>query len=205
MMRFLLAMALVFTAFAAPLAPAHAQRYQIQPGDVLRVEVLEDSTLNRDVSVLPDGRIAFPLVGTLAVAGRTIDQVNAELSQALAPNFAVPPSVFISVAGIRAPGAPGVAAPAPTISVFVIGEVNSPGPREVAPGTTILQFLSQTGGLTRFAATKRIQLRRFDPNGGREHVFNIDYRALERGSAFSGPVVLRDGDVILVPERKLFE
>jgi polysaccharide biosynthesis/export protein len=202
-MRILYAVAVAVAGLVAFAADALAQQgYQIQRGDVLRVEVLEDSSLNRDVPVLPDGRIAFPLVGTLSVAGRTIDQVNAELSQALAPNFAVPPSVFVSVAGLRAPG---VAAPERTITVFVMGEVGSPGPREIRPGTTILQFLSQTGGLTRFAATRRIQLRRTDPSSGRETVYKIDYRALERGGALAQPVVLSEGDIILVPERRLFE
>ncbi len=205
MKRILLAVALVWIGLLSTLTPAEAQGYQIRPGDVLRVEVLEDSTLNRDVAVLPDGRIAFPLVGTLPVAGRTLDQINADLAQALAPNFAVPPSVFVSVAGLRGADAPGAVAAEPTITVYVMGEVNNIGPREVAPGTNILQFLSQTGGLTRFAATKRIQLRRFDPHGGQERVYTINYRALERGGIFRGPVILREGDVILVPERRLFE
>jgi polysaccharide export outer membrane protein len=180
------------------IAPAEAQGYQVQPGDVLRVDVLEDPDLSRTALVLPDGRIAFPLVGTIPVAGRTLDQINATIAAALAPNFAVPPSVFTSLASLTE-------RQAPTITVYVLGEVGDAGPREVAPGTNILQFLSQTGGLTRFAATKRVQLRRFDPSGGREHVFTINYRALERGGAFTGPVILRDGDVILVPERRLFE
>ncbi len=202
-MRIFLAMALAVVGYAAVAIEAVAQQgYQIQRGDVLRVEVLEDSSLNREVPVLPDGRIAFPLVGTLSVAGRTIDQINAELSQALAPNFAVPPSVFVSIAGLRGPGE---LAPERTIRVYVMGEVGSPGPREVRPGTSILQFLSQTGGLTRFAATKRIQLRRVDQATGQEMVYAIDYRALERGGRLAQPVILREGDVILVPERRLFE
>lgn len=202
-MRILQVMAVALGCLVALVTGAQAQQsYQLQRGDVLRVEVLEDSSLNREVAVLPDGRIAFPLIGTLPVAGRTIDQVNADLAQALAPNFAVPPSVFVSIAGLRGPGA---VATARTITVYVMGEVGSPGPREVRPGTTILQFLSQTGGLTRFAATKRIQLRRTDPSSGRETVYKIDYRALERGGALAQPVVLSEGDIILVPERRLFE
>jgi polysaccharide export outer membrane protein len=198
-------MVVALTCLVAMATTALAQGYQVQRGDVLRVEVLEDSSLNRDVAVLPDGRIAFPLIGTLPVAGRTIDQINADLAQALAPNFAVPPSVFVSVSGMRAPAAPGATAPERTITVYVMGEVGTPGPREVRPGTSILQFLSQTGGLTRFAATKRIQLRRTDPSSGQEMVYAIDYRALERGGRLARPVILAEGDVILVPERRLFE
>jgi len=39
---------------------ALAQTYQIRPGDTLRIEVLEDASLNRTVLVAPDGRITIP-------------------------------------------------------------------------------------------------------------------------------------------------
>ena len=50
-----------------------------------------------------------------------------------------------------------------TFPIFVIGQVGSPGQVEVEPGTTLLQAMALAGGLDRFAATKRIQLRRTDP------------------------------------------
>ena len=49
---------------------AVAQGYQLQPGDILRVEVIEDPTLNRDVLIAPDGRFAFPLAGSVQAGGR---------------------------------------------------------------------------------------------------------------------------------------
>jgi polysaccharide biosynthesis/export protein len=132
-MRILQVMAVAVGCLVALATGALAQQgYQIQRGDVLRVEVLEDSTLNRDAPVLPDGRIAFPLVGTLPVAGRTIDQINADLSQALAPNFAVPPSVFVSVPAC-APGAPGVAASEPNHHRLCHGRGRQPRPARGAP------------------------------------------------------------------------
>jgi polysaccharide biosynthesis/export protein len=202
MRRFLLAMTVALLGFVFTMVSAEAQGYRVQPGDVLQVEVLEDPDLSRQALVLPDGRIAFPLIGTLPVAGRTLDQINAALAAALEPNFAVRPSVFTSLASLRPDAEEELD---PTITIYVLGEVPTPGPREVPPGTHVLQLFSDMGGFTRFAATRRVQLRRFDPSGGQEHVFNIDYRALERGSPFSGPVILREGDVILVPERRLFE
>jgi polysaccharide biosynthesis/export protein len=205
--RIVLAMVLTLVGAATGLlAPgaAQAQDYQVRAGDVLRVEVLEDSSLNREALVLPDGRISFPLVGTVPVGGRSLDQVRNALSEALAPNFAVPPSVFVSIARLRDPGPVGPAAAAATIRVYALGEVANPGLREVVPGTTILQFLSQSGGLSRFAATRRIQLRRIDAQG-QERVYPIDYRALQQGAALPNPIVLQEGDVVLVPERRLFE
>ena len=52
--------------------PAEAQGYSIRPGDRLRIEVLEDDSLNRSVLVAPDGRISVPLVGTVVAGGRTL-------------------------------------------------------------------------------------------------------------------------------------
>jgi polysaccharide export outer membrane protein len=75
----------------------------------------------------------------------------------------------------------------------------------VERGTTVLQALALSGGFTRFAATKRIQLRRTDPQTGAQSVYNIDYRAIEQGASSIGGTVLADGDVIIVPERRLFE
>jgi polysaccharide biosynthesis/export protein len=76
---------------------------------------------------------------------------------------------------------------------------------QVPRGTTVLQALALSGGFTRFAATKRIQLRRTDPRSGQQNVFTIDYKAIERGESGIGNSVLADGDVIIVPERRLFE
>jgi polysaccharide biosynthesis/export protein len=179
--------------------------YQIRSGDSLQVEVLEDPGLNRSVLVLPDGSISFPLVGTIPAAGRTIDAVKADLAAALAGNFAAPPNVFVGIGtlAVATPRAARAAGAARTISVFAMGEVNAPGKADVAPGTTVLQFLAQAGGFTRFAAQKRIQLRR-TAKGGAEQIYLFNYDGT--GSAgIAGSTRLQSGDVIVVPQRKLFE
>ena len=177
--------------------------YQIRSGDSLQIEVLEDPALNRSVLVLPDGSINFPLVGTIPAAGRSIDAVKADLSAALAGNFAAAPNVFVGVGTLAAPRAARAAGPARTISVFAMGEVTAPGKADVAPGTTVLQFLAQAGGFTRFAAQKRIQLRRTSKGGAEEiYLFNYDGTGT---SGIAGSTRLQSGDVIVVPQRKLFE
>jgi polysaccharide export outer membrane protein len=187
---------------AASMATAQTD-FRIGPGDTVRIEVLEDPSLNRDVLVLPDGSLSFPLAGALRAGGQTTTQLESALSSALAPNFATNPTVSVSVAGL-APRAP--AAAAKTINVYIMGEVGSGGGLlQVAPGTTVLQALALSGGFSPFAATKRIQLRRTDPQTGQQNVYNINYRAIEQGATNIGNSVLADGDVILVPERRLFE
>ena len=167
-MRFLFATILAL--FAATLS--HAQSYDLEVGDVIAIEVLEDASLNRNALVLPDGNITFPFAGTIRAAGRSVAQVQESLTQALAPNFAAAPTVFVSISELRSPPEP-----ASDITIFVIGEVGAPGQKQLERGTTFLQALASTGGFTPFAATKRIQLRRTDPSSGEEAVFTFNLRA----------------------------
>lgn len=197
-MRFVLALiaALLVIPFTAD--PSLAQDYRLRPGDTVQVEVLEDTTLNRSAMVLPDGQISLPLTGSVRAAGRTLAQIQADLAARLAPNFAEPPTVFVTLATL----AERVVAEPRTIDVFILGAANTPGRVEVAPGTTVLQAIAAAGGLSPFAATKRLQLRRIDKSGG-EKIYRIDYDAIERGAPNTTRLV--DGDVIVVPQRRLFE
>lgn len=191
--------------FAAPMAavtlapPAHAQAsgYLIQPGDVLQVTVLEDETLNQQSLVLPDGRISVPLAGSVQAAGRTVQSIESTIASQLSSNFAVRPNVFVSVVSVEEPLDV-------LFDIFVLGQVANPGPKEIEVGTTLLQGIALGGGLDRFAARKRIQLRRTDASG-QEKLYLFNYDAVERGGAILTMITLREGDVIIVPERRLFE
>lgn len=187
-------------------APALAQDgYRIQPGDVLQIEVLEDPGMNRSALVAPDGRITMPLVGAFNVAGQSVDAVQSDLSSRLAGNFAAPPNVYVSLQQLAAPRATGGAAVANTITVYVMGQVGSPGRIAVEPGTTMLQLIAQIGGFSNFAATKRIQLRRTDKATGTGKTYTFNYKALENGASNDSVMFLKEGDVIIVPTRRLFE
>jgi polysaccharide export outer membrane protein len=200
---FLLILGLAATALA-PATPAQSQEYRIQPGDLLDVTVLEDATLNRRVLVLPDGRISLPLAGTVVAGGQTIEQVQRNVAQRLASNFAVEPNIFIALASLAPEPVPQAPLPPETITVFATGQVLSPGAVQVPPGTTLLQAM----GLIvpdRFAAKNRIQVRRTDPRTGQQRLFVFDFRAVEKGGTLNTALPLQDGDVIVVPERRLFE
>lgn len=176
--------------------------YRIKPGDVVRVEVLEDSSLNRDAIVLPDGRISFPLAGTIKAGGRSVDQVRSDVISKLASNFATEPTVFVSLTQV-APSVGG-AVGASTNTIYILGEVANPGAHEIERGTTMLQALAQVGGFSRFAATKRIQLRRTDKSR-QEKIYNVNYNEILQGKTSIGTTILGAGDVIIVPQRRLFE
>ncbi len=184
-------------------APAQAQDgYKLRPGDVLRIEVVEDAGLSRQALIAPDGRVTLPLAGSVQAAGRTIEAVQADLIARLTPSFAAPPTVFVSIDRLSdrsTGGGGGTRGAGPTIDVYVLGEAGKTGRVEIKPGTTVLQGLAQIGGFTKFAARKRVQVRRGS------QVYTIDYVAIENGASNAGDMVLAAGDVIIVPQRKLFE
>lgn len=180
--------------------------YRIKSGDTLAIEVLEDPSLNRSLLVLPDGSVNFPFVGSVQAGGNTVSQVQQAITSGISGNFASEPTVFVTVSSVTRPLAVGPAAVTgpPTIDIYMLGEVGNPGLTPVKPGTTLLQAVAQSNGFTKFAATKRIQLRRTDTSGIQK-VYTVNYRALQNGATTHRPIVLQDGDIILVPERRLFE
>lgn len=185
---------------------AAAQNYQIRAGDTLRVEVLEDSSLNRSLLVTPDGRISVPTAGNIRAAGLTVETVQRVVTNRLEGNFANTPNVFVSVERLVEPRivAPTPEAPPPVITIYVVGEANKPGKLEVSPDTNVLQMFAVMGGFTNFAAQKRIQLRRTDNRTKSQSIRNLNYKSIEAGGA-GGQILLNDGDVIIIPQRRLFE
>ena len=182
---------------AAPMAWAQGS-YQVQPGDVLSITVLEDTNLNRQALVRPDGGISLPIAGNILAAGNTISGIERVIRERLAPGFSVTPTVSVALTQL------GQVEEEELINVFVVGEAGRTGAVPVESGTTLLQAIASAGGPTAFAATKRIQLRRVDASGA-ETIFLFNYRAAERGTRITNNLVVQEGDVILFPERRLFE
>ncbi len=188
--------------FAALPLEALAQGYRIQPGDILRIEVIEDEALNRTVLVGPDGRINVPMAGSIRASGRTVQTIQNILTSRLSSSFNAPPNVYVALEQL-APEQPP--AEPETITIYVLGEVERPGKVEMEPGTTLLQAFAEMGGFSNFAATKRVQLRRTDPKTRVEKVYVLNYEAMSQGQTKDATLQVRDGDVILVPARRLFE
>ena len=194
----------IIACVAATVAFAQSQ-YNIRSGDTLAVEVLEDPSLNRSLLVLPNGTITFPFAGSVQAGGQSPDAVAGAIASRISSNFASEPTVFVTVQSLR----PRVEAQAPqigpTIDVYMLGEIGAPGLKRIERGTTVLQALATSGGFTRFAATKRILLRRSNISTGEQTVSRINFKAIASGTSVGSDIVLADGDVIIVPERRLFE
>jgi polysaccharide export outer membrane protein len=197
-----LALALV----AAPRAMAQ-DPYQLQPGDIVEITVIEDPNLNRRVLIGPDGRISMPLAGSVVAAGRTLAEVQSSIQAGLAGNFVRPPTVSASLVALGPPPLPELAQEEIELSsVYVLGEVLRPGryDYESDKPISVLQALALAGGPGVFADRDEIQIRNLD-EGGAEKIRIFDYDAVEKGLGATLATTLSDGAIIVVPERGLFD
>ena len=138
-----------------------------------------------EVRVLPDGSITFPLAGRVEVAGLTTPQAEQRIASKI-KEYIPEAVVTVTVAGIDGS------------RVYVLGKVARPGPVTlISPSTTVLQVLSQAGGLDRFADANAIRVLR--QTGEASSVLPVRYNDLMRGSSLETNVVLLPGDTIMVP------
>lgn len=166
---------------ASAWAQAAAAPYQLRHGDALTIAVWKEEALRMEVRVLPDGSITFPLAGRVEVAGLTTQQVEERITGKI-KQYIPAAVVTVSVTGIDGS------------RVYVLGKVAEPGlVTLMSPSTTVLQVLSQVGGVDRFADANSIRVLRGST------VLPVRYNDLMRGAALETNVVLMPGDTILVP------
>jgi len=180
--------------FLASAAGAQA----LKPGDSLSISVMQDPKLDRQVLVDSSGQIAFPLAGHIRVGGLTPQGLEHILKNKLKANYK-DEDLDVTV------GLTGTTVPEDDLKpkVFITGEILRPGSYVVRQQTTLMQAIALAGGLGPFAAKRRIMVRR--KGGPGEDIFMFDYRAYEAGQDLEGNITLRAGDVVMVPERGLFE
>lgn len=169
----------------AGIATAQSDDYALQPGDLLSVTVYEEAELSRDVLVRPDGGISFPLIGDLAVAGLSPDDVRAELETQLAEFI---PGASVTVAVMQINGN----------QVFVVGKVNRPGAFPIYRPLDVMQALALAGGTAQFAELDDIRILRRDANGS-QRVLEFKYSDVIRGRNLDQNLLLVSGDTIVVP------
>jgi len=149
------------------------------------VSVWKDEALRLEVRVLPDGSITFPLAGRVEVAGLSTTDAEARIAARLVKYI---PDVAVTVAVTGIDGS----------RVYVLGKVTTPGPVLLtSPNTTVLQVLSQAGGLDRFADGNGIRVLRVTAEGPK--TFLVRYNDLMKGNEVQSNVVLVPGDTIMVP------
>ena len=192
-MRILLLLVLVLSCVGA----GHAQSQTLQPGDAITISVYQDPRLDRQVLIGPTGMISFPLAGQIRAGGLTPPALESVLKARLKGKFAEEPDITVSLVAVK----PLEEDLKPR--VFITGEVLRPGFFVMRTKLNVVQAISEAGGFSPFAAKKRIQVRR--KIDGVESIFVFNYDDFFSGRNFDDNVSLRADDVIIVPERGLFE
>jgi polysaccharide biosynthesis/export protein len=168
----------------APLVATVDAGYRIGPGDVLGISVWKDEALTKDVVVLPDGIISFPLLGLIKAAGKTVAQLKSELEKEIS-QYAPDPVLNVEIKQVN------------SMIVYVIGRVNAPGRFTLNTNVSALQALATAGGLNPFARRDKIKILRQE--GEATRIFPFHYDDIADGKRLEENIELRRGDVIVVP------
>ena len=179
-------------------ASAQQTGYTLQPGDAIEISVLQEPGLNRKLVIAPDGMISFPLAGQVRAGGLTVKALEGQLAKRLSKNYLAPPQVTVTLAETGTGAIGGGAAS----RIYITGEVNSPGPYPISPGISVMEAIALSGGLGKFAAKSRIQIHR--NVAGKDEVYVFNYSDFLSGKNLQGNIPLKPGDLIVVPERGLF-
>lgn len=191
---FLLALAAAVT-LGMPTANAQDAGYRINGGDLLHISVYGEQNLNQDVAVQPDGGISFPLVGNLDARGMTLKELQTKIADSLRQSEYFPNLTDneVTVSMLKASGN----------SVSVVGQVKQPGTFVFDTQLDVMQALSMAGGLTPFASKSKIKILRRDDSGQQAAIL-FDYSEIEDGEQLDKNILLRGGDVVVVPQASLF-
>jgi polysaccharide biosynthesis/export protein len=172
------------TASPATFASASTSDYQVRPGDVLQINVFQLQDFNREAPVDAAGTIALPLIGAVPVAGKTVRQIEEEISQRLKAKYLQNPQVLVSVkdaVGLR---------------VAVQGAVKSPGVIPLHGDTTLTNVIAQSGGFTEISDQSQVLIIRNTDQG--RVAAKVDAGAILSGSAPDPQVY--GGDTVVVGE-----
>lgn len=165
---------------------AQVMEYLIAPSDVLSISVWNRDDLDRTVTVRPDGRLSFSLVGDIHAVGLTPAELQTVMEEALGAYIdIIPGEVSVVVDAVH------------SYQVSVLGQVRLPGRFEFRNQVTVLDALAEAGGLTEFAAASEILIMR--PYRGETEKIPFDYTRMVRSGGNEGRVLIFPGDIILVP------
>jgi polysaccharide export outer membrane protein len=158
--------------------------FVIGPDDVLDISVWKEPEISRRVPVRPDGRISLPLLNDVQAASLTPMQLQAQLTERFR-KFLTEPQVTVIVIAIN------------SRRVYIMGEVNRPGPIPLLANMTVLQAITTAGGLGQFANGSKIRILRSE--NGKQVVYSFNYKEVLAGRNPEQNIVLKHGDSIVVP------
>ena len=119
--------------------------YTLGPGDEIIISVLWEDDLRQTLQVDPSGFIHFQPAGPIKASGLTTQEVSCQIGDKISRYYRNP-EVSVTVSRTD------------SLNFFVLGEVIQPG--KITPGknVTVLEALSEAGGLTKDADSSKVVL-----------------------------------------------
>ena len=167
-----------------PGLPSLQAEYRIAPPDVLVITVRPDPQIERELTVRPDGRFSFDLIGDVDARGRTIEEIRTEITSRL-KEYIVQPDVTVLLRTSN------------SRTFFILGEINRPGAYPIVGDVTAVHALATAGGPTRMASLDSARLVRPSPEG--ELTYPIYFAAITESGYGQTNYLLQPGDVVYVP------
>lgn len=167
-------------------APMEKDVYRIGVTDVLVINVWKNPDLSVEVPVRSDGMISVPLIDDVQAEGLTPQELKEVITRELS-EFVTAPDVTVLVRQMN------------SRFVSVLGEVRSPTRVPLTRDLRVLEAIAQVGGFGQFADKSDVRIVRRKSDGS-EVEYRFDYGAYIRGLAPGSNIVLRPGDIIIVPD-----
>jgi polysaccharide biosynthesis/export protein len=175
---------------AEPRPVVTATDYRMSPPDTVQIYSKRVREIHRHTEAIsPDGKLTLPLLGRVFVAGKTTEEVTAEL-KLLAQEYYEDADVSVRVVSYASK------------KIFVFGEVSKPGPYPYNGANTVLATLA-TAQPTRLANPTKIQVLRPNADGELVRRMTVDLNKMVKQGDTLLDAVLEEGDIIYVPPTAL--
>ena len=159
--------------------------YKVGPGDQIGIIVWkEPDASTADTMVRADGKVTLPLVKEISVAGYTPTELEAFLAEKYAA-FIPGADVTVIVKAIN------------SRKVYMIGALRKEGALPLLGPMTVLQAITESGGLNDYAKGRKIYVLRTEK--GKQIRLPFDYYAAIRGEHPEQNILLQPSDSVIVP------
>ncbi len=187
----ILRLTVLFLLLPVALPAAETSRdYVIGSKDVIDIKVYEQPDLSQVIRVSEEGFITMPLIGDVKAVGMTVEKLTKVITEKYT-EYIVQPQITLYVREYHSK------------EIYLLGEVNRPGVYQLTGNATLLELLTQAGGITQAGGETMTVIHRPKPGQEAETaVINLT-RLLEGGDGRENVVVL-DGDTIYVPKANYF-
>lgn len=173
---------------AVATSASQGEDYRIGPRDLLEIRVFNLDELNATVRVSEAGTVELPVIGELPAAGHTQNGLAQAIEEALS-GFVREPQVFVFVREYQSQ------------RVSIIGAVRTPGTHEMVGRTTLLEAISDAGGVDPMESSGRVRILRDGLTGA---PIEIDLRVLLEEGNTAYNIRLKPGDVVNVVVKEVF-